>query len=184
MSELLERSRGFVTVERIAPPGMVALKGDLGAQTLIAALRDGLDLPMPEMRCWTEGAAGGEGGRAFWMAPDELLLMVPDAGAAIASLQARLGDAFVSLADVSDLRAMFTIRGAHSTDALAKLAPVDFSDLSPGHLRRSRLAQTAAMIWCEAPDAWGLVCFRSVADYAMGLLSAAARPGGEVGLYR
>ena len=180
MSEVLDRYRGLVTVERIAPPGMVALKGDLANPVLASALRDALDLPVPDQRGWTEGA----GGRAFWMASDELLLMVPDAGAAMTALQGRLGDAFATLADVSDLRVMFRIRGAHSPDAMAKLAPVDFSDLPPGQLRRTRLAQTAAMIWCEASDAWGLICFRSAADYAMGLLTVVARPGGEVGLYR
>lgn len=184
MSEVLDRYRGLVTVERIAPPGMVALKGDLADPVLASALRDALDLPAPGQRGWTEGAAGGAGGRAFWMAPDELLLMVPDAGAAMTALQGRLGDTFATLADVSDLRAMFRIRGARSRDVMAKLAPVDFSDLPPGQLRRTRLAQTAAMIWCEASDAWGLICFRSTADYTMGLLTVAARPGGEVGLYR
>lgn len=179
MSEVLERYDGLARIERLAPGGMVALKGDLGDKGLAQSLSH-LGAPLPEVRCWTEG----EGGRAFWMAPDEVLLMVPDAGAAISAVQGRLKGGFVTLQDVSDMRAMFRIQGAHSRDVLAKLAPVDFSDLSTGQLRRTRLAQIAAMIWCAGPQDFGLVCFRSVADHAGGLLQTAARPGGEVGLYR
>jgi sarcosine oxidase, subunit gamma len=180
MSEVLERYDGLARVERVAPGGMIALKGDLAAPELATALSDALGAPVPGIRCWTSGP----GGRAFWMAPDELLLRVPDAPAALAALQGRLTDAFVMLQDVSDMRAMFRLRGALSRDVLAKLAPVDFNGMTTGQLRRTRLAQVAAMIWSEGAGDWGLVCFRSVADYTGTLLRTAARPGGEVGLYR
>ena len=180
MSEVLDRYDGFARIERVAPGGMIALKGDLADPALTAALLDMLGAPLPQVRRWTDGA----GGRAFWMAPDELLLMVADAPAIMTALEPALTGVFVTLADVSDMRAMFRIRGVHSPDVLAKLAPVDFSDLSTGQLRRTRLAQIAAMIWRDGERDWGLVCFRSVADYTAALLKTAARPGGEVGLYR
>lgn len=178
MSEHLYR--GMAEVSRSAPLGMVALRGDLADPRLVAALEATLGAAVPAQRAWT----GGPGGRALWMSPDELLLTVPDAPAAMAALGAALGDAFVTLADVSDLRAVFIIRGVHGRDVLAKLCPVDFSDLSPGTVRRTRAAQAAALIWAEEGETLGLMCLRSVGDYTWSLLTNAARPGGEVGLYR
>jgi len=180
MSEVLDRYHGFAMIEQVAPGGMVALKGDLADPALAGALQQVPGLAVPGQRRWT----AGPGGRALWMAPDELLLMVPDAAGAMAALQPCLGGAFVTLADMSDFRAMFRIRGAHSRDVLAKLCPVDFSDLSTGDLRRTRAAQVAALLWCEGAEDWGLMCARSVAGYMADLLATAARPGGEVGLYR
>jgi sarcosine oxidase subunit gamma len=155
---------------------MVALKADLSDPDLPEAL----DMPVPGVRRWAEGA----GGRALWMAPDELLLVVANAGAALARIGARLAGRHATAADVSDLRAVFALRGAGARDVLAKLMPVDFGDFPPGSLRRSRAAQVAALVWAEADGSFGLMTARSVADYAWALLTMSARPGGEVGLYR
>lgn len=175
MSDLLDRYTGIAEVRRLAPPGMVALKADLADPRL----PEGIGAPVPGVRRWTEGA----GGRALWMAPDELLLVVPDAGAALARIAAALPGAHATAADVSDLRAVFTLHGPGARDVLAKLMPVDFAAFEPGHLRRSRAGQVAALVWAEG-DRFGLMVARSVADYAWALLTTAARPGGEVGLYR
>ena len=175
MPEVLERYAGFAEVVRLAPPGMVAVKADLADPDLAGAL----DIPVPGVRRW----ADGPGGRALWMAPDELLLVVPDAPAAVAHIAGRLAGRHATVADVSGLRAAFALRGAGARDVLAKLMPVDFSDFPPGSLRRSRAAQVAALVWADDAG-FGLMTARSVADYAWALLTTAARPGGEVGLYR
>jgi len=176
MSDLMERYAGLAEVSRLAPPGMVTLRGDLADPRLEGAL----GIPVPGVRRWT----GGQGGRALWMSPDELLLTVPDAPAAIAATEGALAGGFFTLADVSDLRAVFRLRGAGSRDVLAKLMPVDFADFPAGSVRRTRAAQVAALIWAEEGEVFGLMCARSVADYMADLLKTAARPGGEVGLYR
>jgi sarcosine oxidase, subunit gamma len=176
MSDLLDRYTGMVEVARLTAPGMVALRGELADARLSTAL----GFPVPALRRWTEG----EGLRALWMSPDELLLIVPDAAAAMARIEGALSGGFFTLADMSDLRAVFTIRGAHSRDVLAKLMPVDFSDFPTGSVRRTRAAQVAALVWRDEGDAFGLMCMRSVADYMAELLKTAARPGGEIGLYR
>lgn len=176
MSDLMDRYAGIAEITRLPSPGMVALRGDLAD----AGLAGALGIAVPGLRRWTEGA----GGRALWMSPDELLLIVPDAPAAIARIEGALTGGRFTLADVSDLRAVFGIRGAHSRDVLAKLMPVDFADVPTGSVRRTRAAQVPALIWCDGADAFGLMCMRSVADYMADLLKTAARPGGEVGLYR
>jgi sarcosine oxidase subunit gamma len=175
MPEVLERYAGFAEVMRLSPPGMVAVKADLADPDLPAAL----EIPVPGVRRWEQGA----GGRALWMAPDEVLLIVPDARAAVDRIAARLAGRHATVADVSGLRAAFFLRGAGARDVLAKLMPVDFADFPAGTLRRSRAAQVAALVWAEDAG-FGLMTARSVADYAWALLTTSARPGGEVGLYR
>ena len=83
--------------------------------------------------------------------------------------------------DVSDARAVFQIAGPHASDVLMKLAPVDFANLAPGELRRTRVAQVAAAFW-QSGDGYTLVSFRSVAGYVMGLLEHSAQPGSELRL--
>jgi sarcosine oxidase subunit gamma len=175
MPEVLERYAGFAEVLRLNPPGMVAVKADLSDPDLAGAL----DIPVPGIRRW----ADGPGGRALWMAPDELLLVVPDAAAAVDRIAGRLAGQHATVADVSGLRVAFALRGAGARDVLAKLMPVDFADFPAGTLRRSRAAQVAALVWAEDAG-FGLMTARSVADYAWALLTTSARPGGEVGLYR
>lgn len=168
MAEFLERHAGIAEVARLAPPPMVAIRADLSDPRLAAALGG----PVPGVR----QAAGG----VLWMAPDELLVMGGDA----AALAAALAGLHATVADVSDLRAVLALRGAAARDVLAKLCPVDFGAFPPGTLRRTRAAQVAALVWHVEPDDWRLLTLRSVADYAWALLTTAARPGGEVGLYR
>ena len=175
MPEVLDHYTGFAEVLRLDPPGMVALKADLADPDLAGAL----EIPVPAVRRWQEGP----GGRALWMAPDELLLLVPDAGAAVARMAGRMAGRHVTVADASGLRAAFALRGTGARDVLAKLMPVDFADFPPGSLRRSRAAQVAALVWAD-DEGFGLMTARSVADYAWALLTTSARPGGEVGLYR
>jgi sarcosine oxidase, subunit gamma len=81
--------------------------------------------------------------------------------------------------DVSDARAVFRVEGLRSDQVLMKLSPVDLAGLAEGELRRTRTAQVAAAFWA-ADGGYSVVCFRSVAEYVMGLLSHAAMPGAEV----
>ncbi len=171
---------GFAAVREVAAPGMIALKGDLAAPALAGAVRAVTGCAMPAMR--RIEAAGGA--RAGWMAPDELLLVVPREAVpgALATLEERLADAHHLAADVSDMRAVFRLEGPGAREALAKLSPVDLAPgiFEPGELRRSRLAQIPAAFWME-DGGFTLVCFRSVARYAFEVLAGAGAPGGEVG---
>ena len=177
------RHDGLVTVFEAPPGGMIALRGDLGE----ARLRDGL--------AEVTGAAPPERGRIaaagkvalLWMAPDELLALVPPERTA--EIVALLGDALGGVphlvADVSDMRTHLRIEGVASRDVLAKLTPADLSPatLPEGHVRRSRVGAMAAAFWFGGGGA-DLVCFRSVAGYVFDLLADAARPGTGLGLHR
>ena len=176
---------GFVRVEECGLQGMVTLRGDLGAAKLATAVKSvaGVALPKPG-----RVSVSGDKGVA-WMSPDELLVMAPydQADAVQAGLETALAGAHMLAVNVSDARAMFRLSGSDAgvREAIAKLCPVDMDPQSfgVGQFRRTRMAQSPAALWMPDEGELRVVCFRSVADYAMGLLGHAAAKGSEVGLF-
>lgn len=185
MSEI-RRFDGIATIAQIAPPAMLTLRLDLSDAGLTVPVAQVLGLDMPAAAAPRGITHAGDRSLA-WMAPDEVLLICPWAeGAALhAALTDALAGRFATIADVSDARAVFTITGPHAREVLAKLAPVDLhpDSFAQGEMRRSRVAQAAAAFWMTGPDRFTLIAFRSVADYVFALLSDAAAPGGQVGLF-
>jgi sarcosine oxidase, subunit gamma len=169
---------GFVRVAEAGLNGMITLRGDLASAAFAAAVLTATGCALPAAR---QVVTVGDKS-ALWMSPDELLLLVPYAEAAptVAALEASLAGEHALVADVSDARALFRVTGAKATEALCKLAPVDFATLLPGEVRRTRAAQVAAALWQSGEAEWSLICFRSVAGYVMGLLTASAQKGSEV----
>ncbi len=176
------RYTGMIELAEAGPRGMIALRGDLALPSLGAAVQQALGASIPAQR----QVSRDENGAVAWMSPDELLLFVDykNVAGVVTALEEALAGEFVTIADVSDARAVFTLKGGPARDVLAKLCPVDFADLPVGGIRRSRAGQVAAAIWREGEDDFTLICFRSVARYMWEALSLMARPGGEVGLYR
>ena len=172
---------GAARVAEVPAPGMIALKGDLSSSAVAEALRAVAGAPVPQTR---RIVAEGEC-RVAWMAPDEVLILLPrDAVAgALATLAERLAGEHHLAADVSDMRAVFRVEGGLAArEALAKLCPVDLSPgvFEAGEMRRTRLAQIPAAFWWEG-DGFTLVCFRSVAQYAFDVLKGAADGAARVG---
>lgn len=159
-----------------APLGQIALRGDLSSDALRAAVTDLTGRPVPEpLRIEGTSERG-----AAWMSPDELLLFLPreEVAPALASLGQALEGSHHLAMDVSDLRVCIALDGAGAREVLAKLSPADLHPdaFGPGAFRRTRLGQVAAGIWLEGPGA-RVVCFRSVADYALALLRQSAADG-------
>ncbi|EIE52780.1 sarcosine oxidase gamma subunit family protein [Citreicella sp. 357] len=176
------RSEGVVTVEALPAQGQITLRCDL-SDDFRWKLGETLGFAVPEPL-----GATSDGDRALlWMSPDELLLLCPYD--AVPTLMAQLGQVFdgwfIAIADVSDARAQFRITGGHLRDVLAKLTPVDMAPQAfvPGMVRRSRLAQVAAGYWMRDADTMQIFVFRSVAEYAFGVMTLAAGAGGEVGFH-
>lgn len=176
--------QGFVEVKEVGLRGMITLRGDLASVDIknVATGLGGVDFPGQGECNWV-----GDRGIA-WMSPDEVLVMVPyaEVGAAVKTAQNALRGQHHLVVDVSDARAVFEVSGAGLREVLAKLAPVDMSPVAfpAGHFRRTRLAQVPAAFWLGDDDTAQVICFRSVAQYVFDILSDAARPGGEVGLYQ
>lgn len=166
---------GYVQVAQLAEQGMVTLRADLAASHIASAVKRVTKTAMPVQGKIRLGATF-----VGWMSPDEALIVCPDGPATAAALQAELTDHHALVAEVSDARAVFTLKGTAVREVLAKLTPVDVPSVEIGQLRRTRLAQVAAAFWFDAEDRATVVCFSSVADYMFDLLSNAARPGSEV----
>lgn len=162
---------GAVLVASHGPMGMVTLKADLSNKTTCAQIKKVLGTAVPKLRKISNGIA--------WMAADELLIQLPE-GQSADDLAARLNDeikAPVLAANVSDARAVFTLKGKGAREVLAKGAPVDLSPdaFSKGDFRRTRLGQIAVAFWMEADDEFCLVCFASMREFMYEWLCNAAQ---------
>ena len=169
---------GFAKVAEAGLRGMITVRGDLGSAAMKKAVKAATGTAVPAPR--RIAVAGDKA--AAWMSPDELLVMVPyeAANETVAALEKALAGEHHLVADVSDARAVFTVRGAKADQVLMKLCPVDMATLAEGEIRRTRAAQVAAAFWKSEAETFTLVSFRSVAGYVMGLLETASRSGGEI----
>jgi len=177
MSDLMSFSEidgsGAVLVAAQRRVAMVTLKADLSNKTTRAALKKVLGSAVPAPRKIVKGVA--------WMAPDELLIMVPDSitpDALCSRLHAEIKAPALAV-DVSDARAVFTLKGNNAREVLAKGAPVDLSAdaFAFGDFRRTRLGQVAVAFWMEADDEITLVCFASLKQFMFDWLVNAAQKG-------
>jgi len=179
ISALAGRSySGFSTVREAGLAGMVTLRGDLSSPEIAAAVLAATGCAVPGQR---RRVVAGDWS-ASWMSPDELLLTGPYEAApgVVDRLTAALAGQNALAVDVADARASFRVAGPKAAQVLMKLAPVDFAALEGDEVRRTRLGQIAAALWQSGPEEYSLVCFRSVASYAFGVLENAARPGSEL----
>lgn len=171
---MMAQGAGLASVRRIDPLGMITLRAKAGTPGLEAAVQAATGCALPGLRRIEQQGDHA----AAWMSPDEVLLILPmdKVAAALAAVAKALDGQHHLAVDVSDARAVFRIEGSAPDQVLRKLSPVDFDLLQSGEVRRSRLAQVAAAYWRD-DTGFTLVCFRSVADYVMGLLVVSAKPG-------
>ena len=172
----------LAVITRADARGMITLRGDLSSAKMKKAVKAATGQAVP-----TSGQFLGNGDKGVaWMSPDEVLLIVPYDGVAttIEVLNKALAKTHFLAVDVSDARATFTVSGAGARDVLARLCPVDLhaDSFGVGQVRRTRLAQIAAAFWMH-DSGFDVVCFRSVADYAQGVLTRAATTGEKTGFF-
>jgi sarcosine oxidase, subunit gamma len=165
---------GFSQIREIGPLGMITLRAKSDCAGLDAAIFAATGCARPDTRQIVQQDDRAAG----WMSPDEYLLVMAydDTATALAAIDQAMAGQHYLASDVSDARAVFDIIGA-GEQVLAKLSPVDFDKLGATELRRTRTAQVAAAFWQTGAGNYRLVCFRSVADYVMGLLSHSAMSG-------
>lgn len=168
-------AEALATITHVAGLGMITIRADLSHAG--DALAEAAGLAVPDSVCATS-----DGSRTLgWMSPDELLLILPaqELSEALSALTQSLMGEHGLVADVSDARAVFDVIGPDAADVVAKLAPVDAAALTVGHLRRTRMAQTAAAIW-RIDGGFRVIGFRSTADYLGVILTNAAIPGSQL----
>ncbi|MEL6680025.1 MAG: sarcosine oxidase subunit gamma family protein [Pseudomonadota bacterium] len=161
------------SITRVFGQGMVTLKGDLESAPLISAVTEITGQPMVDAR---QIHRDGQHGLA-WMAPDELLLLLPnpDVPQALVTLAQRLSGLHHLAADVSDARAVFRLSG-DPRRILGKGSPADMrpAKFAPGEIRRTRLGQVAVAFWLTDQATAELVCFTSVGGFVTDWLTNAA----------
>ena len=168
-----------VKIEVLPARGMIALRGPMEDGRFIEAVRGAVGFEPPDRRRFRFEDGRG----AFWMSPDELLLMTPreEVAGCIETLGAALEGVHHLVADMSDARAVFRLTGTGTREVLAKGVPVDLDRAAfrPGMLRRTRIGSVAAALYqtSETPEIFELLCFRSYARHVHGCLCRFAREG-------
>lgn len=160
------------TVTRLQDKGMITLRANLSDPAVRSAV-SAAGLMCPEQR----GIVSAPAARVAWMSPDELLVVC--AAESVTEVLAQIAQAFEGLhhlaVSVGGARVCFELNGPDADLVLAQLCPVDLAKFPEGEVRRTRLAQIPAAFWREDAGRMTLICFRSVSDYAQGLLENAAR---------
>lgn len=180
VADLVHEGGHFVRVEETGLRGQVTLRVDLALPTVPAALADAVGLEVPAMR----KVMVKDTRVAVWMAPDELLLVMPH-GEVQGAVEA-LGKAFAGVhhlaLDVSDQRVIFRLTGERVAELLAKGAPVDLSERAfpVGAMRRTHIAEIPVGFWRRESTEWEIVCFRSMAPHLGEWLRQCSTAGSEV----
>lgn len=157
-SQVMLRERPF--------QGHLILRG--GAIVLDEALRHVLGLSLPNQPHGLNHDDSGERS-VQWLAPDEWLLIVP--GGEECSLETRLrdalGDAHVSIVDVSGGQTVIDIEGemAHAVLMKSTHYDVDPTVFPVGKGVTTGFAKTSAILRRSSASRWELVVRRSFADY-------------------
>ena len=133
---------GFTLSSR---PGLCAIKVQVRGDA-IGVLAAAVDTALPDARRWVS-----VGDNALcWMAPDEYLLLGPDAatGTIIGSIQKALAGQRALITDLTHARTVFAITGDAARTALAAHCPLDLSDAAfpCGSVARTLLGETVMMI--------------------------------------
>ena len=169
--------KGLINVRDAGLQGMITLRGDLGSDTLVKAVKAAVGVAVPEVGKINTGKKGS----TAWMSPDELFLLVDYAVAdtVVAKLEKAMAGAHVLAVNVSDARAVFNLEGVGIRDVLAKGSPANMSAsaFANDDLRRTRLGQLPVAFWLGSDTTATVVCFRSVGEHVFNWLKAAAQKG-------
>ena len=173
--------KGAIEINLSKAIGMISLKGDLADKSFKKIITENLDLSLPNAR----NVSTSSNISIIWMAPDELLVLVDydQIDQYVKSLEKNLDGQHYLLANVSDARVIFNLKGKGVCEVLAKGTPADMSVFEVNDVRRSRIGQLAAAFWMVKDDEIKLICFRSVSDYMFDWLKVASAPNSLPGYF-
>ncbi len=146
---------GTVTLRELDGGVMTSLSPYSGQEKVLSdALKSSHGMAFPKPNRTT----GREGARAIWFGRAQAMLTgpMPDAGLA----------KHAALTDQSDAWVVVELKGAGSTDVLARLTPIDLRDsiFKSGHTARTDLMHMAASITRTGMDSFVVMVFRSMAQ--------------------
>ena len=168
----------MVEIRKLDPIGMIAIRGDAESPSLQNAMKL-IGVAVPGKR----EIVGGPDLHAAWMAPDEVLVMLPveQVRDAVGKLESALQGEHFLCVDVSDMRTCVEVSGYGSRDLLAKGTPVDVSPeaFRIGQFRRSLFAQIQAAFWLVGEQTVRMLCRRSETDHLLSWLQEMAPTDGS-----
>ena len=168
----------MVEVRKLDQTGMITIRGEVASPKMQTAMKlIGGSVPG---KC---EISGGPNLLAGWMAPDEILVMLPadQVRDATDKLESALQGEHFLCVDVSDMRTCVEISGRGSRDLLAKGTPADVSPeaFRIGQFRRTLFAQIQAAFWLVGEQTARLLCRRSEADHLLAWLQEMAPTEGS-----
>ena len=173
----------YVSLREMTGRGMIDLRGQASDRQFMAAAKSVLGLELPRQP--RTSTAFGEI-KALWLSPDQWLILCAKekVSAIVAQLQEALGKIHSLSVDVSDMRSIIRLEGEGSREVMMKSGSLDFTgkEFAPGHVRRMRFAEIAALFNIVEDNTIDLYVFRSYANYAMDFLQKAARGGSQINL--
>jgi sarcosine oxidase subunit gamma len=154
------------------------LRGDARAAARIAAIYG----PTPPDRPMASAVTGERA--AFWLGPDEWLLLAPGEEPAILgrALQSALDGVPSSLVDISQRQIGLKLTGRLAALLLNSGCPLDLApgDFPPGTVVRTQFHKAEIILWRKEPDTFHLEVWRSFVDYVLGHLDQARRGAADL----
>jgi sarcosine oxidase, subunit gamma len=150
------------------PAGRVSLRAGADA---VAALSKSLGLKLPTK---PKISAATKGRTAFWLGPDEWLLIDEKGGDLMADCAA--SGALHSATDISHRNTAIIVSGPAAADTINSASPLDLSlaAFPVGAVTRSVFGKIEIILYRVEEDTFRVECWRSFADYAFGMLSEGA----------
>ena len=145
--------------------GYLNLRGDAEDGRFLGAVAQVGGVELPVERCTWNGAASSS---AYWLGPDEWLLVVErDEGP---DIEERLRDALdgrFAVADVTGAQVQLELSGPDACKVLQKSSPYDFHprNFPPGRCAQTVFARATALVAAKEGGAFDIMFRRSYADY-------------------
>ena len=156
------------------------LRGDADDQIFLDAVSTAASVTLPTEPCsWNSGF----GASAYWLGPDEWLLIVVDGEQSRVERQLRESvGSRLSVVDVSGGFIHVNLAGVDAGKLLQKSSPYDFHprNFPPGCCVQTMFAQAAALVAAPEDGSFDLVLRRSYADYLVDWITDAAEEYGLV----
>ena len=177
----MSEARG-VEFREIRSRGCLNLRGDPDDPIFVDAVQAAANVTLPTEPCsWNSGRESS----AFWLGPDEWLLVVVDGEQSRVERELReaaAGDR-LSVVDVSGGFVHFNLHGKDAGKVLQKSSPYDFHprNFPPGRCVQTVFALAGALVVAAEDGSFDLVLRRSYADYLVHWITDAAQEYGLVG---
>jgi sarcosine oxidase, subunit gamma len=170
VANFLPASGSAVSIASAPPAARFILRG----ATAVGAASKAFGVALPTVPC--RGATNGERA-AFWIGPDEWLLIAPEAETAALhqGLSGALAGVAHALVDVSHRQTALVVEGKGAATLLNAGTPLDLAiDAFPvGMVCRTIFDKAEIVLWRSGAERFRVEVWRSFAPYVRALLEAA-----------